>query len=265
MLFNDLWEKTSAYGVFSIDGHYFGLLSEKHWQELVLLAPRIDATVQDRQIALPSQHQRPLMQTWYLLYQALQKIHPNIRWRNRCSPLFAHHTNVFCGYIDRSLLRYCGVQSHCVRFWYGYQTSPQTYWLTQQRPLHKAIGPGLWDNTVAGLCKDKESPLEALTREMQEELALTLPLSSIQTYATTRCAYPIPDGIYHEVTSHTYYLHPRPHTLSMVTSEWLQQSYAPIEMILTYPLLHRARASLLLLQNYLQNITRKAKVFTQKT
>lgn len=251
MLLQHLLEKTSAYGVFSIQGQQFGLLSKHHWRELLCIADCFAQSVQDRCIHLPSNEQCPLRVTWQRLYQALTPRHPRLQWRNRLCPIYAHGIQQHLGFIDRSLLRYCGIQSFCVRFWAAKLHNQEYLWLTQQRPLHKKIGPGLWDNTVAGLLQNDETPLTALQREIQEELHLNFSNDDLYFYGQTRQAYSVTEGIYHETTLHALSLVPPQQSIPFVPREWMAQAYLPLEKLFQYPLLPRARTSARLLQNYL--------------
>ncbi|MDT8989900.1 NUDIX domain-containing protein [Curvibacter sp. APW13] len=78
------------------------------------------------------------------------------------------NSRVCIGQVDRQLARLLGMEMHSAHL---LVVSDRGICL-QQRALHKAVDPGLWDTTVGGTCIAGESPEQTLVREMYEEAGL---------------------------------------------------------------------------------------------
>lgn len=72
------------------------------------------------------------------------------------------------GQVDRQLARLLGMEMHSAHL----LVLSEHGLCLQQRALHKAVDPGLWDTTVGGTCVAGESPDRTLLREMHEEAGL---------------------------------------------------------------------------------------------
>lgn len=78
--------------------------------------------------------------------------------------------------------------------------------LLQRRSPSKVSWPDMWDISVAGHVSAGETAIEAVLREAQEELGLTLTPDALQHLGTLRYHAVINDGTYIENEFHEVYL-----------------------------------------------------------